>query len=215
MGSQGCASHEAGGGLWTRKEKATAVLCPAPSRRRKLGAYSVLGVDVNASTSEIHKAYRRLCLVYHPDKNVKASPQARSAATKKFLELGKAFDTLSDAKARAEYDSRQNLCRPSEGTSTLRVRVFRQRQTAVEKRVSGAIDVARKRLKMAKVKKCKATEKKKPVRTVKAKRSTSSASKVIPPGKKWIVFERRKHERKRDKRLTKFVAFSEDEAYSD
>lgn len=53
--------------------------------------YEVLGVDKNATDSEIKKAYRKLALQYHPDKN-----QGDKIAEAKFKEISAAYETLSD-----------------------------------------------------------------------------------------------------------------------
>ncbi|XP_054836978.1 dnaJ homolog subfamily B member 6-like [Eublepharis macularius] len=62
--------------------------------------YDILGVQRNASVDNIKKAYRKLALKVHPDKN----PEDREAAEKKFLEISKAYEVLSDAKKRDMYD---------------------------------------------------------------------------------------------------------------
>lgn len=61
--------------------------------------YEVLGVDKNASESEIKKSYRHLALKYHPDKN----PGDKSAE-EKFREATEAYAVLSDAEKRGQYD---------------------------------------------------------------------------------------------------------------
>ena len=61
--------------------------------------YEVLGVARNASDDEIKKAYRKLAVKYHPDKN----PGDKEAETK-FKEINEAHDVLSDKQKRARYD---------------------------------------------------------------------------------------------------------------
>src|SRR6266436_4382908 len=61
--------------------------------------YEVLGVDRNANEEEIKKAYRKLAVKYHPDKN----PGDKSAE-EKFKELGEAYEALNDPQTRAAYD---------------------------------------------------------------------------------------------------------------
>uniref|UniRef100_A0A182NK77 J domain-containing protein n=1 Tax=Anopheles dirus TaxID=7168 RepID=A0A182NK77_9DIPT len=60
--------------------------------------YKVLGVAKSATDDEIKKAYRRLALKYHPDKN--KSPQAEE----RFKEVAEAYEVLSDKKKRDMYD---------------------------------------------------------------------------------------------------------------
>ena len=62
--------------------------------------YDTLGVKKGASAGEIKKAYRKLAAQYHPDKN-----PGDAAAEEKFKEVQNAYDTLSDAEKRKQYDS--------------------------------------------------------------------------------------------------------------
>lgn len=61
--------------------------------------YEVLGVSKNASDDEIKKAYRKLAIKYHPDKN----PGDKEAEAR-FKEINEAHDVLSDKQKRARYD---------------------------------------------------------------------------------------------------------------
>ena len=61
--------------------------------------YEVLGVSKSASADEIKKAYRRLAMKHHPDRN-KDDADAES----RFKEAKEAYEVLSDANKRAAYD---------------------------------------------------------------------------------------------------------------
>ncbi len=61
--------------------------------------YEVLGVGKNASADEIKRAYRRMAMKYHPDKN----PDNKEAETK-FKECAEAYEVLSDTEKRQRYD---------------------------------------------------------------------------------------------------------------
>lgn len=60
--------------------------------------YSILGVPQTASEAEIKRAYRRLAVLYHPDKN--KDPQAQET----FVEITEAYDVVSDSLKRHAYD---------------------------------------------------------------------------------------------------------------
>ena len=71
--------------------------------------YKILGVEKDAGEHEIKKAYRKLAIVHHPDKN-----PGNVEAEQKFKEIGEAYETLSDSQKRARYDSGEDLIDPSE-----------------------------------------------------------------------------------------------------
>jgi len=61
--------------------------------------YKILDVARDASDRDIKKAYRKLALKYHPDKN-----QGDASAEAKFKEISSAFEVLSDPKKKETYD---------------------------------------------------------------------------------------------------------------
>ena len=63
--------------------------------------YEILGVGKTASDDEIKKAYRKLAMKYHPDRN---QGDAAKAAEEKFKEAKEAYEMLSDPQKRAAYD---------------------------------------------------------------------------------------------------------------
>src|SRR6266550_7004224 len=61
--------------------------------------YEILGVAKSASADEIKKAYRKVAMQYHPDRN-----PGDKTAEEKFKEAAEAYEVLSDADKRAQYD---------------------------------------------------------------------------------------------------------------
>ena len=61
--------------------------------------YSLLGVSRDADTGEIKKAYRKLALEYHPDRN-----KGSKDAEERFKEVTQAYEVLGDSEKRAVYD---------------------------------------------------------------------------------------------------------------
>jgi molecular chaperone DnaJ len=66
--------------------------------------YKALGVSKGASPEEIKKSYRKLARQYHPDAN-----KGDAASEERFKEISEAYNVLSDAKRRAEYDEARSL----------------------------------------------------------------------------------------------------------
>ena len=62
--------------------------------------YEILGVPKGADEETLKKAYRKLALQWHPDRN----PNNKAAAEKKFKEISEAYEVLSDKQKRAVYD---------------------------------------------------------------------------------------------------------------
>ena len=60
--------------------------------------YEILGVSKTASIDEIKKAYRKLALEWHPDRNKSAG------ATERFKEINEAYAVVSDTTKRSQYD---------------------------------------------------------------------------------------------------------------
>jgi len=77
--------------------------------------YSTLNVQRGASVADIKKAYRKLALRWHPDKN----PENKDESEKRFKEISEAYEVLSDETKRLTYDryGKEGLNRGSEPTT--------------------------------------------------------------------------------------------------
>ena len=62
----------------------------------------------DATESDIKKAYRKMALQHHPDKQTSSGPEAEARAERHFKLLSEAYATLSDATKRREYDSKRS-----------------------------------------------------------------------------------------------------------
>jgi len=69
--------------------------------QQKADYYAILGVDKDADQKTIKKAYRKLALKWHPDKNLENKDEAEA----KFKEIGQAYEVLSDTDKRRAYDN--------------------------------------------------------------------------------------------------------------
>ncbi|XP_044074028.1 dnaJ homolog subfamily B member 2 [Siniperca chuatsi] len=76
--------------------------------------YNILGVSKTSSQDDIKKAYRKLALKWHPDKN----PDNKEEAERKFKELAEAYEVLSDKSKRDAYDRYGNDRVPHRGSSS-------------------------------------------------------------------------------------------------
>jgi len=66
--------------------------------------YKILGVKTDATPQELKKAYRKLAMLYHPDRN-----PANERAEEKFKEIAEAYEVLSDIEKRKSFDNLRNF----------------------------------------------------------------------------------------------------------
>ena len=76
------------------------IILPILIKSEEEDYYKILGVEKTASEAEIRKAYRKLALKWHPDKN----PDNKEAAEEKFKKINEAYSVLSDKNKRNQYD---------------------------------------------------------------------------------------------------------------
>lgn len=67
--------------------------------------YKILGVSKDASESDIKKAFKKLSMKYHPDRNVGKSETEQKEAEEKFKDINEAYHVLSDKELKAKYDN--------------------------------------------------------------------------------------------------------------
>jgi len=75
--------------------------------------YTILGVNPTDNAATIRKAYFKLSLKFHPDKN----PDNPEAATEQFVKIGHAYEVLSDPTSRSAYDRELKYGRPTAGST--------------------------------------------------------------------------------------------------
>ena len=66
--------------------------------------YKILGLDRNATEEDVKKAFRKLAVQYHPDKQQGKSDAEKKAAEEKMKEVNEAYQVLSDKEKRQQYD---------------------------------------------------------------------------------------------------------------
>lgn len=67
--------------------------------------YSILGVSKDATPDQIKKAYKKLTLKLHPDKQIGKSDEEKKKAEEKFIEVNEAYEVLSDPQKKEAYDN--------------------------------------------------------------------------------------------------------------
>jgi DnaJ family protein C protein 7 len=73
-------------------------------KARKRDYYKILDLKPDANENDIRKAYKKLALKWHPDRN-NESEEAKQMAEKKFRDISDAYSVLSDAKKKQQYDA--------------------------------------------------------------------------------------------------------------
>ena len=76
--------------------------------------YATLEVPRNASATDIKKAYKKMALKWHPDKN----PNSQDEATRRFKEISEAYEVLSDEEKRNIYDKTTRKEGPASAASS-------------------------------------------------------------------------------------------------
>ena len=76
-------------------------------KARKKDYYGIMGLTKPSNDPDIKKAYKKLAVQYHPDKNREKSEAEQQDAEKKFRDLNEAYGVLNDPKKKQLYDSGQ------------------------------------------------------------------------------------------------------------
>ena len=82
-------------------------------KARKRDYYAILGIDKNADEKEIKRAYKKMAIKYHPDRNSETE-ESKKLAEKKFIDINDAYTVLSDPKKRSMYDQGVDPLNPEE-----------------------------------------------------------------------------------------------------
>jgi DnaJ family protein C protein 7 len=82
-------------------------------KAKKRDYYKILELDKNANENEIRKAYKKLALKWHPDRN-NESEESQKMAEKTFRDISDAYTVLSDAKKKQMYDNGCDPLNPEE-----------------------------------------------------------------------------------------------------
>jgi len=77
-------------------------------KSKRKNYYKILEVQRDVDITAVKRAYRKLALLHHPDKN-NETPEAHKTAEAKFKDIQEAYDVLSDAGQRAKYDRGDDL----------------------------------------------------------------------------------------------------------
>jgi molecular chaperone DnaJ len=99
--------------------------------------YEILGVSRTAEEREIKKAYKRLAMKYHPDRN-----QGDKEAEAKFKEIKEAYEILTDAQKRAAYDQYGHAAFEQGGMGAAAVVLAAARISAISLAMFSAISLA-------------------------------------------------------------------------
>jgi DnaJ family protein C protein 7 len=83
---------------------------------KKRDYYKILDLEKNANENDIRKAYKKLALKWHPDRNNESDEQ-RKMAEKTFRDINDAYSVLSDAKKKEQYDSGFDPLNPEEASA--------------------------------------------------------------------------------------------------